>query len=104
MTAVVINAQMASLYDLLNGIDPNQRWLLLVIVIGCSVGLILGTVGIVASTIRSVQRNRAEIQLKREMIDRGMSADEIAKIIEAATPPEDGYQRWIASWGRPKRV
>jgi hypothetical protein len=43
-----------------------------------------------------------EAEMKRDMIERGMSADEIAKIIEAASPPEDGTQRWIASWARKK--
>lgn len=38
------------------------------------------------------------------MIERGMSADEIATIIESASPPEDGYQRWIASWGKQKKA
>jgi hypothetical protein len=42
------------------------------------------------------------MELKRDMIDRGMSAEEIAKIIESATPPEDATQRLIASWARKK--
>ena len=40
--------------------------------------------------------------MKREMIERGMSADEITKVIEAAMPPEDATQRWIASWAKKK--
>jgi hypothetical protein len=38
--------------------------------------------------------------MKRDMIERGMSADEITKVIEAAMPPEDATQRWIASWAK----
>jgi len=34
--------------------------------------------------------------MKREMIERGMSADEITKVIEAAMPPEDAT-RTVAS-------
>jgi H+/Cl- antiporter ClcA len=69
--------------DFFVGLNPEQRWLLLVIALGCSIGLILGLVGIVSSTLRSMQHHRAELALKREMLDRGMSADEIAKVIEA---------------------
>ena len=42
------------------------------------------------------------MDLKREMIDRGMSADEISKVVESTTPPEDATQRLIASWARKK--
>lgn len=72
--------------DFFAGIDSEQRWLLLVIAIGCSVGLILGLVGILSSVFGSIQRHRAEVALKREMIERGMSAEEIAKVIEANSP------------------
>jgi hypothetical protein len=74
-----------SLVDLLMSIDSEQRWLLLVIAIGCSVGLILGIVSLVMSGVGSMQKSRAELALKREMLDRGMSADEIATVIAATS-------------------
>jgi len=37
------------------------------------------------------------------MLDRGMTAEEITQVIETAPPPEDGVERWIASWGRCKK-
>jgi hypothetical protein len=87
---------------MLSGIQPEQRFVVVIVAIGCLLALILGLVGIVAGTINSIQRRRAEMDLKREMIDRGMSADDITKIIEAAAPPEDATQRWIASWAKKK--
>ena len=42
-------------------------------------------------------------RVEREMIERGMTAEEVATVIEAAPPLEDGTQRWIASWGKQKR-
>jgi hypothetical protein len=77
--------------DVLMSIDSEQRWLLLVIAIGCAVGLILGFVALVMSGISSIQKQRAELALKREMLDRGMSADEIATVIAASssTPAAD---------------
>jgi hypothetical protein len=74
-----------SLVDLLMSIDSEQRWLLLVIAIGCSVGLILGIVSLVMSGIGSIQKCRAELALKREMLDRGMCAEEIATIIASTS-------------------
>jgi hypothetical protein len=87
----------------LSGLDPDKRFALITVVVGCATGVICTIVMFVSSTINSVHRRRLEADLKREMLDRGMSADEIATVIEAASPPEDGTQRWIASWGRPKR-
>ncbi len=84
------------------GLGEGQRFVVIIVAIGCATALLLGTFGIITSAINSVHRRRAEMELKREMIDRGMSADEIAKVIESAAPPEDGTQRWIASWARKK--
>ena len=86
----------------LSDLDPNKRFALITVVIGCATGVICTVVVFVSSTINSMHRRRLETDMKREMIERGMSADEIAKVIEATAPPEDGTQRWIASWGKPK--
>jgi hypothetical protein len=87
---------------ILEGIDADKRFVLLIIAIGCGTGIILGTFGILSGVFNSLHRRRVETDLKREMIDRGMSADEIAKIIESAMPPEDATQRLIASWAKKK--
>ena len=84
------------------GLEQGQRFVLMIVALGCATAVILGTLGILSSAINSAHRRRAEMELKREMIDRGMSADEIAKVIESAAPPEDATQRWIASWARKK--
>jgi hypothetical protein len=83
-------------------LDPGKRFSLIVVVVGCATGVICTLVVSISSTINSIHRRRVEADMKREMIERGMSADEITKIIEAATPPEDATQRWIASWAKKK--
>jgi hypothetical protein len=86
-----------------SGFEPEQRFVLLIVGIGCVTGIILGLAGILSGTMSSVHRRRIEADMKRDMLERGMSADEIAKIIEAASPPEDATQRWIASWAKCKK-
>ncbi len=65
------------------GLEPDMRFALLVILL-CSITTVL-VVSIISitSTISSIHRTRAETQMKREMVDRGMSAEEINSIIEA---------------------
>src|SRR4051812_29689283 len=82
----------------LSELNPNNRVAVILVVVGCATGVICTLVVSIASTVNSIHHRRVEADMKREMIDRGMSADEITKVIEAAMPPEDGTQRLIASW------
>lgn len=90
--------------DLISGMDTGQRTGILIVAIGCGTGVILGVAGIIYSAVDSLHRRRTEIGLKREMIERGMSAEEIVKVIECAPPLEDATQRWIASWADKKKT
>jgi hypothetical protein len=74
------------------GLDQGQRFVLMIVAIGCATGIILGLAGILYSAFDGIHRRRLYADLKREMIDRGMTADEIVRIIEA-TPPEDATER-----------
>jgi hypothetical protein len=93
---------LGSASDLFVGFEPEQRFVIVLVIIGCALGLAITLAGIAAAVFNSVHRRRIEEGLKREMLDRGMSADEIVKVIEAAAPPEDATGRWIASWCRKK--
>jgi hypothetical protein len=55
-------------------------------------------IGIICLTVYKIHKNRTDVALKRELLDRGMSADEIATIISAAPPKPSmilppGYKR-----------
>jgi hypothetical protein len=89
--------------SLMSDLDANKRFSLVVVVVGCVTGVICTVVVFISTSVVSIHRRRTEIDIKREMIERGMSADEITKIIEAASPPEDATQRWIASWAKAKK-
>lgn len=84
------------------GLDQEQRFVILIIAIGCTTTVICVVVGCITGMYNAIYRRRSEADLKRDMLDRGMSADDITKVIEAV-PLEDGLQRWIASWGAKKK-
>jgi hypothetical protein len=51
-----------------------------------SIFAIVGIVAILAVTVHRIHKNRLDDALKRELLDRGMSAEEIALVVGAAQP------------------
>lgn len=84
------------------GLEPGHRFAVLIVTIGCVTGIICTVVGCVTSMLSSQERVRTEAELKRELIDRGMTAEEIAQVVEAA-PPKDFLERWADAQGKRKR-
>ncbi len=60
------------------------------IIMGCLVGLLIPIAGIIAFYWYKAHKVRSENELKRTMVDRGLSADEIERIIAAqGKDPDD---------------
>jgi len=74
--------------DTFFGLDQEQRFVILIIAIGCATGVICTVVGCVTGASTSIHRRRAESELKRELIDRGMSAEDIARVVESTQPTD----------------
>jgi xanthine/uracil permease len=56
----------------------------------------VAAVAVICFTFYMVHKNRAEVALKRELLDRGLAADEIATIISAKPDKR-------CSWSWPKK-
>ena len=82
------------------GLDQDQRFVLLLVAIGCVTGVIIAAIRMTSSTIAGVHRRRTLAELKREMIDRGLSADEITRVIEAM--PVENSAGGVAAWHESK--
>lgn len=83
------------------GLGADERFVVMLVAIGCGTAVIIAVTAIVAGVYTSVVRRQAETELKHEMtelkqdmLDRGMSAEEIREVIEA-TPPKDFADRWV---------
>src|SRR3989304_10389678 len=81
------------------GLDEDKRFVLMIIAIGCATGVICTVVGCVSGAASTMHRHRMETEMKRDMLDRGMSADEIAKVVESSQP-KDFLERWAAACRR----
>ena len=87
--------------DFLFGLDQNQRFVILIVAIGCATGIICTVVGCVSEAASTMHRHRLESEMKRDMLDRGMNAEEIARVVESSQP-KDFLERWAASCGKKK--
>jgi len=71
--------------------DAGQPWQGLfempqiAIVMGCLIGCLIPIAGIIAFYWYKAQKVRSENELKQTMVDRGLSVDEIERIIAAQT-------------------
>jgi len=50
------------------------------------IGSLAGVIGTIATQVRKYASHRADIQLKRELVERGLTAEEIERIVGAKSP------------------
>ena len=85
----------------LSGFDEDHRFVLTIIIIGCvTVGTIALT-GVAAGVWSSVRQKQIEADLKQDMLDRGMTADEIEQVVSAR--PKEGLDHWMEVWAKKKK-
>lgn len=73
--------------------EPRQMMTLLIVGGAFATGVIIVMTGVIAGVVQSMARHRLEADLKREMLARGMSADEISHVIAAHGGGECGHGR-----------
>ncbi len=85
----------------LDTLSSNQRFALLIIGLSCLTSIVISSVAMISGMVQAMHRSRIEAEIKRDMLDRGMTADEIAKVVEASTP-RDFLERWASNRCRKK--
>jgi hypothetical protein len=66
--------------------SSEQQFGMLIGLIAVSGGLLIGLAGVVGGFVVSLRRLQIESDLKLEMLQRGMSADDIKMVLESSTP------------------
>ena len=78
--------------DLLSNVSPDDVFPLIIVSIGCMTAIVI-TIGIaITSTINAIHRRNATNRLKREMLELGLSSQEIEQVVQAAPPLEDAEE------------
>jgi hypothetical protein len=95
---LALTAELTRFFD---GFDGNQRFVLAIIGLGCLTGVLISIAGVVGGCWSRIKEREIDAEFKREMLDRGMTADDIQKVIEAV-PPQSGVDRWLATWCKKK--
>lgn len=85
---------LASLMDLITPFDADQRFVLAIICIACATAVLIVLTAVISSVLYYLRHKQIDADLKRDMLDRGMSADEIEQVVEAT--PRSGWDLWWA--------
>src|SRR4051812_48843385 len=72
---------------MMDGLNPSQVTALAIVGMGVFVFTVIALAGILVSNWASVSKVRLETALKQQMIERGMSAEEIIKILGVPSSP-----------------
>lgn len=72
---------MSNFFHFINDMPPPFNMIVFIVLI-CSVGSVISSI---SKQIRKFACYREELELKRDMLERGMTAEEIAAVIRATT-------------------
>jgi hypothetical protein len=78
-TSAEVSIMIMELFKGILNLQTPFNMIVLVVLFGCVTGVIKG----IATQIRKYGCHRQDIDFKRELVDRGLSADEIERIIQA---------------------
>ena len=98
-----MNSVPTNLWEWLAPIDPAERFALCITTIVVGLLAMVFVIGLVSHAIGKIHRTRLENALKRELLDRGMSSDEIAQVVGASAAPK-GLRLNIQGRGCAKEV
>jgi hypothetical protein len=78
-----MNPVPTNLWEWLAPIDADERFALCVAAITVGLTALVVIIAVAAHTLSRIHRARLEHTFKRELLERGLTADEIAQIVEA---------------------
>lgn len=87
-------AEVGFLTNLTSDFTSQQRFVLCLTALGCATLVLVVLVSVVAGVWQSVRKREAELELTRDLLDQGKTADEIERILR----PSDGFSRAIGGW------
>ena len=88
--------------DVFFGLESEEyRIAVIVVAIGCSTLLLLVLGCVLMNIWGSVRQKQIDSELKQDMLDRGMTAEQIEQVIKAQ--PKEGIDHWLEVWAKKKK-
>lgn len=85
------------LTSLFSGLNGEHKFVLLLILFGCITGMVIAISVSVAKAWESVRRRETEMELVRDLLDQGKSAEEIEKIVHPSPATTRSTALWVGS-------
>jgi xanthine/uracil permease len=84
-----MNSVPQNVWDRIPQMSPGDLTeILFMVVVG-----VVAAIAIIGGVVYAIHKNRLENALKRELLDRGLSADEIATVVSAKAGKTDAVRR-----------
>ena len=68
--------------------SDGQRFVLTLVAMGCVTGVAITLGCTLLGVAQAIQRRNGEHDLKRELLERGLSAEEVTRIVEVTPRPQ----------------
>jgi hypothetical protein len=98
-----MNSVPTNLWEWLAPIQPDERFALCITSVVVGLTAVVCIIGLISHTVGKIHRTRVEAALKRELLDRGLSAEEIVNIVEASASPQ-GLRLRVLGRAAPKET
>ncbi len=82
----------ASVSSFIDGLDSDGRTMVLIMVFGA----VISIASIAGSVINKIHRRNADIAFKQDLLERGLSVDEVERVL-AAKSTEAAQRRWLST-------
>ena len=87
-----VSAEATEAQSLWAGFDGEQRFVLAILLIVFSGVIAIVLIGAGCSTWKAVKERQLEADIKRDMLDRGMTAEDIERVMSSQ------YVHWWGGW------
>lgn len=88
-----MNAEPNTIWDVLSRVTPADLPVIILLCIFFVAALIVAIAVTVSNTAIRIHKSRLEAALKRELVDRGFSAEEITRIVESTSTPQNARRK-----------
>lgn len=86
MSPVLLLAQeSANSWNFLSGMRSGDMTGAIIVGVSCLTAILITSVIVISASASAIAKHREEVDLKREMLDRGMSPEDIERVLRAGS-------------------